>query len=105
METPEQDLAAIFPFIIDHGLIASSAEVRAKMLKAGIALVDTYGSDHMDTLLPLFEGYMAAGTADDASEEELTAADYQREGLVVFLGTLCQVVPARPTSSNNCWVI
>jgi hypothetical protein len=44
----------------------------------------------MDTLLPLFEGYMAAGTADDASEEELTAADYQREGLVVLLGTMAK---------------
>eukprot|EP00935_MAST-01C_sp_MAST-1C-sp1_P001325 g1325.t1 len=113
-ETPEDDLRFIFQFLVDIGLVTSNDEVRAAMSVGGMALIDSYGAEFMDMLLPLFEKYMATVESADATADDLNASkcrwwsvfmgalfvllkracapagDWRKQGLVVFLGTMAK---------------
>jgi hypothetical protein len=88
--SPEADLACIFQFLVDVGMVTSNDVVRAAMSAGGMALIDSYGAEYMDMLLPLFEKYMAAAESPTATDAEWYASDWRKQGLVVFLGTMAK---------------
>jgi hypothetical protein len=89
-----EDVNALLPFIITRGLRDSNTEVRIHSMDAGIALVNLLGSldkSRISLLDTIFERHMK----DEATSElEVLPLDYQREGLIVFIGALAKHMDA-----------
>eukprot|EP00250_Pteridium_aquilinum_P013931 c21667_g1_i1 orf=228-8111(+) len=78
------DLRVVATFLISRALGDPNMEVRARMVDAGIAIIDKQGKDNVGLLLPIFENYLDK----KATDEELY--DLVREGVVVFMGALAK---------------
>ncbi|KAH9728163.1 protein ILITYHIA [Citrus sinensis] len=62
----------------------TNADVRGRMLNAGIMIIDKHGRDNVSLLFPIFENYLNK----KASDEE--KYDLVREGVVIFTGALAK---------------
>ncbi|MCO5572014.1 hypothetical protein L7F22_025765 [Adiantum nelumboides] len=79
-----KDLPVVSTFLISRALGDPNMEVRARMVDAGIAIIDKHGKDNVGLLLPIFENYLDKKATD---EEQY---DLVREGVVVFMGALAK---------------
>ncbi|KAM1354125.1 hypothetical protein ACFX2H_033519 [Malus domestica] len=61
-----------------------NADVRGRMINAGIMIIDKHGRDNVSLLFPIFENYLNK----KASDEE--KYDLVREGVVIFTGALAK---------------
>lgn len=77
-----KDLPVVMTFLISRALADANADVRGRMLNAGIVIIDKHGRDNVPLLFPIFENYLNK----KASNEE--TYDLVREGVVIFLGAL-----------------
>eukprot|EP00943_MAST-04B_sp_MAST-4B-sp1_P000328 g328.t1 len=90
-----------FGFLIETGLRDVDSYVRQEMTNSGMRLVSQYGKDAADKFLHIFE--IALGNAEAAEKnKKLTEAEYllydhQREGVIVFMGTIAKYMdPQNP---------
>ncbi|KAH9784170.1 protein ILITYHIA [Citrus sinensis] len=79
-----KDLPVIMTFLISRALADTNADVRGRMLNAGIMIIDKHGRDNVSLLFPIFENYLNK----KASDEE--KYDLVREGVVIFTGALAK---------------
>ncbi|KAI5063295.1 hypothetical protein GOP47_0021842 [Adiantum capillus-veneris] len=79
-----KDLPVVSTFLISRALGDPNMEVRARMVDAGIAIIDKHGKDNVGLLFPIFENYLDKKATD---EEQY---DLVREGVVVFMGALAK---------------
>ncbi|KAJ6969323.1 hypothetical protein NC653_037094 [Populus alba x Populus x berolinensis] len=71
-------------FLISRALGDLNADVRGRMINAGIIIIDKHGRDNVSLLFPIFENYLNK----KASAEE--KYDLVREGVVIFTGALAK---------------
>ncbi|TYJ11316.1 hypothetical protein E1A91_A11G268000v1 [Gossypium mustelinum] len=71
-------------FLISRALADPNADVRGRMINAGIMIIDRHGRDNVSLLFPIFENYLNK----KASDEE--KYDLVREGVVIFTGALAK---------------
>ncbi|KAJ6858571.1 protein ILITYHIA-like [Populus alba x Populus x berolinensis] len=71
-------------FLISGALGDLNADVRGRMINAGIIIIDKHGRDNVSLLFPIFENYLNK----KASDEE--KYDLVREGAVIFTGALAK---------------
>jgi hypothetical protein len=88
---PDKHLEVVFPFLLNHGVVDPDEAVRQRMVSAGMALIDAYGSGHAAALLPIFEGVLAAPAG---AGEDVRAFDWRREGTVVLMGSTARHLDA-----------
>ncbi|KAG6745139.1 hypothetical protein POTOM_051783 [Populus tomentosa] len=92
-----KDLPVVMTFLISRALLLSNpentavtnggdlnADVRGRMINAGIIIIDKHGRDNVSLLFPIFENYLNK----KASAEE--KYDLVREGVVIFTGALAK---------------
>lgn len=79
-----KDLPVVMTFLISRALADSNADVRGRMINAGIMIIDKHGRDNVSLLFPIFENYLNK----KASNEE--KYDLVREGVVIFTGALAK---------------
>ncbi|KAJ0080466.1 hypothetical protein Patl1_23083 [Pistacia atlantica] len=79
-----KDLPVVMTFLISRALADPNADVRGRMLNAGIMIIDKHGKDNVSLLFPIFENYLNK----KASDEE--KYDLVREGVVIFTGALAK---------------
>ncbi|KAK9919369.1 hypothetical protein M0R45_027964 [Rubus argutus] len=79
-----QDLPVVMTFLISRALGDPNADVRGRMINAGIMIIDKHGRDNVSLLFPIFENYLNK----KASDEE--KYDLVREGVVIFTGALAK---------------
>ncbi|KAA8538955.1 hypothetical protein F0562_025647 [Nyssa sinensis] len=79
-----KDLPVVMTFLIARALADSNADVRGRMINAGILIIDKHGRDNVSLLFPIFENYLNK----KASDEE--KYDLVREGVVIFTGALAK---------------
>ncbi|KAG6741630.1 hypothetical protein POTOM_054905 [Populus tomentosa] len=92
-----KDLPVVMTFLISRALLLSNpentvvtnggdlnADVRGRMINAGIIIIDKHGRDNVSLLFPIFENYLNKKTSD---EEKY---DLVREGVVIFTGALAK---------------
>lgn len=83
----KEDVFVGLEFLLSNGFLDSSPEVRESMMAAGIAIVDSAGSEMAEKILPIMEKYLDNPTDQGLSEEEY---DNVRLGAVVCIGALGQ---------------
>ncbi|CAK7341235.1 unnamed protein product [Dovyalis caffra] len=79
-----KDLPVVMTFLISRALGDPNADVRGRMINAGIIIIDKHGRDNVSLLFPIFENYLNK----KASDEE--KYDLIREGVVIFTGALAK---------------
>ncbi|GAB4855804.1 eIF-2-alpha kinase activator GCN1 [Ancistrocladus abbreviatus] len=79
-----KDLPVVMTFLISRALADPNADVRGRMINAGIFIIDKHGRDNVSLLFPIFENYLNK----KASDEE--KYDLVREGVVIFTGALAK---------------
>ncbi|KAK7397369.1 hypothetical protein VNO78_18538 [Psophocarpus tetragonolobus] len=79
-----KDLPVVMTFLISRALADPNADVRGRMINAGILIIDKNGKDNVSLLFPIFENYLNKTAAD---EEKY---DLVREGVVIFTGALAK---------------
>ncbi|KAL3523389.1 hypothetical protein ACH5RR_016223, partial [Cinchona calisaya] len=79
-----KDLPVVMTFLISRALADSNADVRGRMINAGIMIIDRHGRDNVSLLFPIFENYLNKKAQD---EEKY---DLVREGVVIFTGALAK---------------
>ncbi|KAI3459061.1 hypothetical protein Pfo_015724 [Paulownia fortunei] len=79
-----KDLPVVMTFLISRALADPNADVRGRMVDAGITIIDKHGRDNVSLLFPIFENYLNK----KASDEE--KYDLVREGVVIFTGALAK---------------
>ncbi|XP_073041088.1 protein ILITYHIA [Primulina eburnea] len=79
-----KDLPVVMTFLISRALADPNADVRGRMIDAGIMIIDKHGRDSVSLLFPIFENYLNK----KASDEE--RYDLVREGVVIFTGALAK---------------
>ncbi|XP_062084326.1 protein ILITYHIA [Humulus lupulus] len=79
-----KDLPVVMTFLISRALADPNADVRGRMLNAGIMIIDRHGKENVSLLFPIFENYLNK----KASDEE--KYDLVREGVVIFTGALAK---------------
>ncbi|KAJ3693130.1 hypothetical protein LUZ60_012225 [Juncus effusus] len=79
-----KDLPVVMTFLISRALADPNMDVRARMINAGILIIDRHGKDNVPLLFPIFESYLNK----KASDEE--KYDLVREGVVIFTGALAK---------------
>lgn len=79
-----KDLPVVMTFLISRALGDLNADVRGRMINAGIIIIDKHGRDNVSLLFPIFENYLNK----KASDEE--KYDLVREGAVIFTGALAK---------------
>ncbi|XP_062006271.1 protein ILITYHIA [Rosa rugosa] len=79
-----KDLPVVMTFLISRALADPNADVRGRMINAGIMIIDKHGRDNVSLLFPIFENYLNK----KASDEE--TYDLVREGVVIFTGALAK---------------
>ncbi|GMH13085.1 hypothetical protein Nepgr_014926 [Nepenthes gracilis] len=79
-----KDLPVVMTFLISRALADPNADVRGRMINAGILIIDKHGKENVSLLFPIFENYLNK----KASDEE--KYDLVREGVVIFTGALAK---------------
>ncbi|GAB2287177.1 eIF-2-alpha kinase activator GCN1 [Dionaea muscipula] len=79
-----KDLPVVMTFLISRALADPNADVRGRMINAGILIIDKHGRANVQLLFPIFENYLNK----KASDEE--KYDLVREGVVIFTGALAK---------------
>ncbi|KAL0005335.1 hypothetical protein SO802_012896 [Lithocarpus litseifolius] len=79
-----KDLPVVMTFLISRALADPNADVRGRMINAGILIIDKHGSENVSLLFPIFENYLNK-TASDEEKYDLV-----REGVVIFTGALAK---------------
>ncbi|XAR48876.1 hypothetical protein NMG60_11031843 [Bertholletia excelsa] len=79
-----KDLPVVMTFLISRALADTNADVRGRMINAGILIIDKHGRENVSLLFPIFENYLNK----KASDEE--RYDLVREGVVIFTGALAK---------------
>uniref|UniRef100_A0A6N2KG60 TOG domain-containing protein n=1 Tax=Salix viminalis TaxID=40686 RepID=A0A6N2KG60_SALVM len=79
-----KDLPVVMTFLISRALGDPNADVRGRMINAGIIIIDKHGRNNVSLLFPIFENYLNK----QASDEE--KYDLVREGVVIFTGALAK---------------
>ncbi|XP_021281649.1 protein ILITYHIA isoform X2 [Herrania umbratica] len=79
-----KDLPVVMTFLISRALADPNADVRGRMINAGIMIIDRHGRENVSLLFPIFENYLNK----KASDEE--KYDLVREGVVIFTGALAK---------------
>ncbi|KAK9146319.1 hypothetical protein Sjap_006222 [Stephania japonica] len=79
-----KDLPVVMTFLISRALADPNADVRGRMINAGIMIIDKHGNENVSLLFPIFENYLNK----KASDEE--KYDLVREGVVIFTGALAR---------------
>lgn len=79
-----KDLPVVMTFLISRALADPNADVRGRMINAGIMIIDKHGRDNVALLFPIFENYLNKKAPD---EEKY---DLVREGVVIFTGALAK---------------
>ncbi|KAL6988990.1 eIF-2-alpha kinase activator GCN1 [Sarracenia purpurea var. burkii] len=79
-----KDLPVVMTFLISRALADINADVRGRMINAGIMIIDKHGRDNVALLFPIFENYLNKKSSD---EEKY---DLVREGVVIFTGALAK---------------
>uniref|UniRef100_A0A0D9VYB3 TOG domain-containing protein n=1 Tax=Leersia perrieri TaxID=77586 RepID=A0A0D9VYB3_9ORYZ len=79
-----KDLPVVMTFLISRALADPNADVRGRMINAGILIIDKHGKENVPLLFPIFESYLNK----KASDEE--KYDLVREGVVIFTGALAK---------------
>ncbi|KAM3200382.1 protein ILITYHIA isoform X1 [Capsicum annuum] len=79
-----KDLPVVMTFLISRALADPNADVRGRMINAGIVIIDKHGRENVSLLFPIFENYLNK----KASDEE--KYDLVREGVVIFTGALAK---------------
>ncbi|KAG2395291.1 Protein ILITYHIA-like protein [Vigna angularis] len=79
-----KDLPVVMTFLISRALADPNADVRGRMINAGILIIDKNGKDNVSLLFPIFENYLNK-TAPDEEKYDLV-----REGVVIFTGALAK---------------
>ncbi|KAL4557543.1 hypothetical protein LXL04_035724 [Taraxacum kok-saghyz] len=79
-----KDLPVVMTFLISRALADTNADVRGRMINAGIMIIDKHGKDNVSLLFPIFENYLNK----KASDEE--KYDLVREGVVIYTGALAK---------------
>ncbi|XP_059308205.1 protein ILITYHIA isoform X2 [Lycium ferocissimum] len=79
-----KDLPVVMTFLISRALADPNADVRGRMINAGIVIIDKHGGDNVSLLFPIFENYLNKKPSD---EEKY---DLVREGVVIFTGALAK---------------
>ncbi|KAL2345847.1 hypothetical protein Fmac_007132 [Flemingia macrophylla] len=79
-----KDLPVVMTFLISRALADPNADVRGRMINAGILIIDKNGKDNVSLLFPIFENYLNKNAPD---EEKY---DLVREGVVIFTGALAK---------------
>ncbi|KAJ4845080.1 hypothetical protein Tsubulata_039395 [Turnera subulata] len=79
-----KDLPVVMTFLISRALADPNADVRGRMINAGIIIIDKHGKENVSLLFPIFENYLNK----KASDEE--KYDLVREGVVIFTGALAK---------------
>ncbi|KAF8675346.1 hypothetical protein HU200_047709 [Digitaria exilis] len=79
-----KDLPVVMTFLISRALADPNADVRGRMINAGILIIDRHGKENVPLLFPIFESYLNK----KASDEE--TYDLVREGVVIFTGALAK---------------
>ncbi|KAK7337971.1 hypothetical protein VNO77_18565 [Canavalia gladiata] len=79
-----KDLPVVMTFLISRALADRNADVRGRMINAGILIIDKNGKDNVSLLFPIFENYLNK-TAPDEEKYDLV-----REGVVIFTGALAK---------------
>ncbi|XP_038891106.1 protein ILITYHIA [Benincasa hispida] len=79
-----KDLPVVMTFLISRALADPNADVRGRMINAGITIIDKHGRESVSLLFPIFENYLNK----KASDEE--KYDLVREGVVIFTGALAK---------------
>ncbi|OWM67342.1 hypothetical protein CDL15_Pgr000794 [Punica granatum] len=79
-----KDLPVVMTFLISRALADPNADVRGRMINAGIMVIDKHGKENVSLLFPIFENYLNK----EASDEE--TYDLVREGVVIFTGALAK---------------
>mmetsp|Transcript_90926 Transcript_90926/g.177994 ORF Transcript_90926/g.177994 Transcript_90926/m.177994 type:complete len:3046 (+) Transcript_90926:19-9156(+) len=80
-------ITSLVEFVLQCGMIDPNAEVRAAMLTAGRALIDSFGKELCAPLMSLLETVIAAKYSGDKKDEEaLSAFDNRNGAAVVLLG-------------------
>ncbi|XP_078182456.1 putative protein kinase regulator ILITHYIA isoform X2 [Carex rostrata] len=79
-----KDLPVVMTFLISRALADPNMDVRARMINAGILIIDKHGKDNVPLLFPIFESYLNKKSSD---EEKY---DLVREGVVIFTGALAK---------------
>eukprot|EP00898_Chlorokybus_atmophyticus_P007528 jgi/Chlat1/7777/Chrsp66S07244 len=80
----QRELPVVATFLMSRALSDKNAEVRGKMVEAGVAMITVHGKENMALLLPIFENYLDKKAVDEKQY------DLVREGVVVFLGALAR---------------
>nr|XP_043618177.1 protein ILITYHIA [Erigeron canadensis] len=81
-----KDLPVVMTFLISRALADTNADVRGRMINAGIMIIDKHGKDNVSLLFPIFENYLNKKAS--VSDEE--KYDLVREGVVIFTGALAK---------------
>ncbi|XP_057962817.1 protein ILITYHIA [Malania oleifera] len=79
-----KDLPVVMTFLISRALADPNGDVRARMINAGIMIIDKHGKENVSLLFPIFENYLNKRASD---EEKY---DLVREGVVIFTGALAK---------------
>ncbi|XP_056168131.1 protein ILITYHIA isoform X1 [Syzygium oleosum] len=79
-----KDLPVVMTFLISRALADPNADVRGRMINAGVMVIDKHGRENVGLLFPIFENYLNK----KASDEE--KYDLVREGVVIFTGALAK---------------
>ncbi|KAG8380391.1 hypothetical protein BUALT_Bualt06G0010500 [Buddleja alternifolia] len=79
-----KDLPVVMTFLISRALADPNADVRGRMIDAGIMIIDKHGRDNVSLLFPIFENYLNKKASDEESY------DLVREGVVIFTGALAK---------------
>lgn len=79
-----KDLPVVMTFLISRALADPNADVRGRMINAGVMVIDKHGKENVGLLFPIFENYLNK----KASDEE--KYDLVREGVVIFTGALAK---------------
>ncbi|CAG8669579.1 15139_t:CDS:10, partial [Gigaspora margarita] len=87
------DLKPLFEFLINDEAVGDiHAQVRQKMLEAGLAVIDAHGGKNVALLMSVFENYL------DKPAEPTETHDRIRESVVIWFGALAKHLD--PTDSR-----
>ncbi|KAJ4968726.1 hypothetical protein NE237_015427 [Protea cynaroides] len=79
-----KDLPVVMTFLISRALADLNTDVRARMIDAGILIIDKHGKENVSLLFPIFENYLNKKASDEGKY------DLVREGVVIFTGALAK---------------
>lgn len=80
------DIEAIFSFLLSHALMDPDESVWEDVLRVGFRMIDSYGAQHIEVMLPLLETVLTSPPKHPKPEIE----DRAREGFILFLGRLAR---------------